>query len=578
MSQVEGGGIEGSQHAEGTHARAEHASELEQERRAPGPVERAASVGPIRKAALIAFNGQYVCAEGGGGRELVANRETPAAWEIFTIEAPGVHYVRNGFANYSLVTIRASNGRYVSADANQGWRLYANSDSVGARELFHMEAVDGNSEIHSGSKVALKSTNGLYVCAENGGGTQLVANAILPREWESFVLELDWMIRPCPVLFQHWEFGGVSQGLRPGMHDHPLRIGNDEVSSVRVPPGWRVVLYEHEHFNGRSLLCKEDTPFVGEDFNDETSSVRVGNMMVCSTYTDLGCNRSGSFDYRSRPDWEARLRSHVQRGLDKLAEFGLQVLRVWVIPPQFALDSLETWFMARRIAIIAEEAAQRRMYITVDLHDFAREPVESHQALRDVVLKRRFQEVVAPNSGYSNLRWSIGNAIRGPSDPVGFASWYVRQVATLENYIGPGQLISAELTPGAAAHRWQADTLGAAKRIVSNSDIVSVQFFPEEGSADVNFNSMRQWQAVSGDKFRVGGFSARKAQPNRTDKIQGWLSRFEVMGLRGVRNPMLWQFLKAEPAGHIDPYSLEFDPESEAIANDLSAQGWLRTR
>ncbi len=34
---------------------------------------------------LRAYNGQYVCAEGGGGREVVANRNAVNAWETFKL-------------------------------------------------------------------------------------------------------------------------------------------------------------------------------------------------------------------------------------------------------------------------------------------------------------------------------------------------------------------------------------------------------------------------------------------------------------------------------------------------------------
>jgi hypothetical protein len=35
---------------------------------------------------LRADNGQYVCAEGGGGGEVVANRDSAREWETFTVE------------------------------------------------------------------------------------------------------------------------------------------------------------------------------------------------------------------------------------------------------------------------------------------------------------------------------------------------------------------------------------------------------------------------------------------------------------------------------------------------------------
>ena len=78
--------------------------------------------------ALRTYNGQYVCAEGGGGRELVANRNWIAQWETF-------------------------------------------------------ETIDlGNNNI------ALRAYNGQYVCAEGGGGRELVANRNWIAQWETFGL------------------------------------------------------------------------------------------------------------------------------------------------------------------------------------------------------------------------------------------------------------------------------------------------------------------------------------------------------------------------------------------------------
>jgi hypothetical protein len=51
---------------------------------------------------------------------------------------------------------------------------------------------------------------------------------------------------------------------------------NDVVSSVRVPAGWRVTLFEHHNFTGRSLeLTADDACLITRGFNDLTSSVRV---------------------------------------------------------------------------------------------------------------------------------------------------------------------------------------------------------------------------------------------------------------------------------------------------------------
>jgi hypothetical protein len=78
--------------------------------------------------ALQAHNGQYVCAEGGGGREVVANRNWIREWETFKLIDRG------------------------------------------------------------NNKVALQAHNGQYVCAEGGGGREVVANRNWIREWETFKL------------------------------------------------------------------------------------------------------------------------------------------------------------------------------------------------------------------------------------------------------------------------------------------------------------------------------------------------------------------------------------------------------
>lgn len=46
----------------------------------------AAELKKPRQVAFRAAGGQYVCAEGGGGREVVANRPTAGGWETFTLE------------------------------------------------------------------------------------------------------------------------------------------------------------------------------------------------------------------------------------------------------------------------------------------------------------------------------------------------------------------------------------------------------------------------------------------------------------------------------------------------------------
>lgn len=78
------------------------------------------------------------------------------------------------------------------------------------------------------------------------------------------------------VIYSNHDFQGVSQELEPGRYnDRELAIGNDHLSSLKVPPGLRVILYEHANFQGRTKQFTSDTPYVGDDFNDITSSIEI---------------------------------------------------------------------------------------------------------------------------------------------------------------------------------------------------------------------------------------------------------------------------------------------------------------
>jgi hypothetical protein len=81
------------------------------------------------------------------------------------------------------------------------------------------------------------------------------------------------------VIYRDENYSGPSQELDEGSYDiSSLTIGNDQLSSLKVPNGLKVTLYEHAGFSGRSKSFTSDTPFVGADFNDLTSSIRVDKL------------------------------------------------------------------------------------------------------------------------------------------------------------------------------------------------------------------------------------------------------------------------------------------------------------
>ena len=84
------------------------------------------------------------------------------------------------------------------------------------------------------------------------------------------------------VLFEHADFQGRRATFGPGAYDIGeigRALGNDQLSSVRVPAGYRVVLFEHAGFQGRRVSVDRTTRFLA-NFNDEVSSIKVQRVPV----------------------------------------------------------------------------------------------------------------------------------------------------------------------------------------------------------------------------------------------------------------------------------------------------------
>ena len=69
-------------------------------------------------------------------------------------------------------------------------------------------------------------------------------------------------------------------------------IGNNTITSVRVPPGWRLVLYDDLNcVCNKHVLQGRDDPFVsdgGGGFNDRTSSIKVENPLTQESNGTVG--------------------------------------------------------------------------------------------------------------------------------------------------------------------------------------------------------------------------------------------------------------------------------------------------
>ncbi len=141
---------------------------------------------------LKAHNGQYLCAEGGGGRELVANRNNADIWESFTLSDENGGGLLSGDAIY----MTAYNGKYICAEGGGGREVIATKDTPLSWERFVIEKRNGSGIIKTGDLVSLKCSNGQYICAEGGGGREVVANRSIVDVWETFTIEIEEVATP----------------------------------------------------------------------------------------------------------------------------------------------------------------------------------------------------------------------------------------------------------------------------------------------------------------------------------------------------------------------------------------------
>jgi len=76
-------------------------------------------------------------------------------------------------------------------------------------------------------------------------------------------------------IFEHKDFGGKHHKFTQQCEDL-RKIGmNDMLSSITVGPNTRVTVYENCHFGGKSLNIDRSTPWIGDQWNDKVSSLKV---------------------------------------------------------------------------------------------------------------------------------------------------------------------------------------------------------------------------------------------------------------------------------------------------------------
>lgn len=214
-------------------------------------------------------NSRVVSAEDGGSSPLKASQgDIGGAWEAFVLN-------NNSDGTVSLQSL--ANNKYVQADLNDNSILVASGDAIGTWEKFTLELTPDN-------RYALKSVaNDRYVKADlDQSGVLYASSDGVEGAWEAFAItpsnEDDGIGAELVEVFIHGGYQGGAASLDVGdynMNDLASRgIPNDTISSLRVPNGYRVTLYNDINFGGAILVCTTDASSIGA-FNDLTTSLKV---------------------------------------------------------------------------------------------------------------------------------------------------------------------------------------------------------------------------------------------------------------------------------------------------------------
>ncbi|WP_221067166.1 Cys-every-fifth RiPP peptide CefA [Methylomagnum ishizawai] len=204
-------------------------------------------------------------------------------------------------------------------NTNQQWKIIANGDgtyriaSVGSGQVMDVSGGGGEGtpvlvwDWHGGNNQRWRVSeieNGMFrIDSALGGSTLDVFGASV--EPGAVVVVWGWnggdnqrwvlaevrpesvVYQPKATLFQHSDYGGTSQEVGLGSYDiNDLSVGNDQISSLKVPAGVRVTLYEHANFRGRHWSYTQDTPWIGDEPNDLTSGVMVEKVATIYQHND----------------------------------------------------------------------------------------------------------------------------------------------------------------------------------------------------------------------------------------------------------------------------------------------------
>lgn len=131
------------------------------------------------------------------------------------------------------------------------------------------------------------------------------------------------------TVFEDCNFRGKSRALTIGRYDElrAINIRNDQVSSMQVPDGLNLVLYEHENARGQSTVISSDVSCLNRTWNDRASSVHVvaapqasaNSRTTHNRANSRALNENGPLNNRARRTQETSQQRDLSKGVTSVA-------------------------------------------------------------------------------------------------------------------------------------------------------------------------------------------------------------------------------------------------------------------
>lgn len=169
-----------------------------------------------------------------------------------------IHYSVNGGGQQNVrMTQSGSQATYTINGLNNGdtvkyWFTYCNT-SGNVKDTESYTYTHGTSSSGSGSSTGGSSSSG------SSGAVNSTSGDV--------------------TIYQDINYGGRQASLGVGSYNlaslQAKGFKNDDMTSLKVPFGYKVTIYQDDNFRGNSKVITSDTSYIGNDWNDQMSSIKV---------------------------------------------------------------------------------------------------------------------------------------------------------------------------------------------------------------------------------------------------------------------------------------------------------------